>query len=226
MLEPEAVQAALFAAAGEVQTLMNHLGLAARSAPTAKLVFESDMRSALRRAFQFGRSEMVSVETALGKQGVLAEPTDVVVFGKTRTPQLALELTWHPRGEDHPGFGQAAVGKIAKLATARTANAVEQAAVLIGAPIRFWRWVPSYAEERAGYDLLIPDPQTPVSEKSDFLADSTWEAVLPEGVEAEVPERLWTSHLASAEIHSPWAEMELHLLEVKGLGPLRSLNRT
>ena len=50
MLEPEAVQGALLAAAGEVQSLMNHLGLAARSAPTAKLVFESDLRASLRRA--------------------------------------------------------------------------------------------------------------------------------------------------------------------------------
>src|SRR2546422_9810216 len=104
MLEPETVQAALLGAAGEVQSLMNHLGLAARSAPTAKLVFESDLRTALRRALQFGRSELVSVQTALGKGGVLAQPTDVVVAGRTKTPQLAVELRWHPRGEDHAAF--------------------------------------------------------------------------------------------------------------------------
>src|SRR5436190_14384435 len=104
MLEPEAVQGAFLAAVGETQALMNHLGLAARSAPTAKLVFESDLRAGLRRALQFGRQEMVSVETPLGKAGMLARPTDVVVASRTKTPQLAIELEWHPRGEDHPGF--------------------------------------------------------------------------------------------------------------------------
>ena len=58
MLEPEALQAAFLAAAGEVQAMVNHLGLAARSAPTAKLVFDSDLRGALRRALQFGRTEL------------------------------------------------------------------------------------------------------------------------------------------------------------------------
>ena len=90
MLEPEAVQAAFLAAAAEVQALMNHLGLAARSAPTAKLVFESDLRASLRRALQFGRQEMVAVEAPLGKAGVLALPTDVIVAAKTKTAQLAV----------------------------------------------------------------------------------------------------------------------------------------
>src|SRR6476661_577858 len=113
MLEPEAVQAAFLAAAGEVQALMNHLGLAARSAPTAKLVFEADLCSSLRRALQFGRQETVSVD------GVLGKPTDVVVAAKTKTPQLAIEVQWHPRGEDHAGFAQAAIGDLARLVVAR-----------------------------------------------------------------------------------------------------------
>ena len=66
MLEAEAVQASFLAAAGEVQAMVNHLGLAARSAPTAKLVFDADLQAALRRALQFGRTEMVSVNAALG----------------------------------------------------------------------------------------------------------------------------------------------------------------
>src|SRR5690242_13346109 len=133
MLEAEAVQAAMLAAAGEVQVLMNHLGLAARSAPTAKLVFETDLQASLRRAFQFGRTETVSVEQPLG-HGVLAHPCDVVVAGKTRTPQLAVEIAWHPRGEDHPGFAGRVMWDVLKMIVARTNGAVEQSAVLIAAP--------------------------------------------------------------------------------------------
>src|SRR5439155_26805118 len=72
MLEPEALQAAVLAASGELQALMNQLGLASRSAPTAKLVFDSDLRASLRRSLQFGRSEFVAVDAPLGKSGVLA----------------------------------------------------------------------------------------------------------------------------------------------------------
>ncbi len=112
MLEPEVVQGAFLASLGEVQTLMNHLGLAARSAPTAKLVFESDLRASLRRALQFGRQELVSVEAPIGKGGILSRPTDVLVAGRTKTPQLAIEIQWHPRGEDHAGFAQAVIGDV------------------------------------------------------------------------------------------------------------------
>src|SRR5437899_12293594 len=100
MLEPEAIQGAFLAAAGETQALMNHLGLAARSAPTAKLVFESDLRASLRRALQFGRQEMVSVEASLSKEGLLADPTDVAVAGKTKKAQLAAESQWHPKDSE------------------------------------------------------------------------------------------------------------------------------
>src|SRR5438105_6656449 len=165
MLEPEALQGAFLAASGETQALMNHLGLAARSAPTAKLVFESDLRASLRRALQFGRQEMVSVEAPLGKSGVLAQPCDVVVASRTKTPQLAIEIQWHPRGEDHPAFVAEGMGDLAKMGIARSRDAVEQATVLIGAPARFWRWLPSYAEDRAGYELLNPDADTPSTAK-------------------------------------------------------------
>src|SRR5690349_2663639 len=117
MLEPEAVQAAFLAAAGEVQALMNHLGLAARSAPTAKLVFEADLCASLRHALQFGRQETVSIDAVLGKGG--GRPVDVVVAAKTKTAQLAIEVQWHPRGEDHAGFAQAAIGDLARLVLAR-----------------------------------------------------------------------------------------------------------
>ena len=223
MLEPEAVQAALLAAAGEVQALMNHLGLAARSAPTAKLVFEPDLRASLRRALQFGRAETVSVETSLGKAGILSEVTDVVVAAKTRTPQLAIELMWHPRGEDHAGYAHSVMRDLLKMALAASSGSVEQAAILVGAPSRFWRWLPSYVEDRSGLDLLSPNPEAPSSTKAEFLAGSGWDFLFEDGVPTELPDRLWTALIGVADVRSPWAEMELRLLEVKGLGNLRNV---
>jgi len=223
MLDPEAVQAALLAAAGEVQALMNLLGLAARSAPATKLAFEDDVRTSLRKALQFGRVELVTVETSLGASGQLAEPTDVVVAAKSKVPQLAVEVQWHPRGEDHSGFANGAMGDLVKMAVARTKGAVEQAGVLIAAPARFWRWLPGYAEDRAGYELLGPEEGTPATLKSDFLANSTWDFMFQGGSDHEVPDRLWSSILGSAELRSPWAEVELRLLEVKGLGSARAV---
>jgi hypothetical protein len=224
MLEPESIQAALLAAAGEVQALMNHLGLAARSAPATKLAFEADLRAFLRKALQFGRAELVSMEATLATTGPLAQPVDVVVAAKTtRVPQLAIEVLWHSRGEDHAGFANAAMADVVKMIAARTKGAVEQAAVLIGAPSRFWRWLPGYAEDRPGYELLGPDPDTPASVKADFLAGSSWDALFQAGMERELPDRLWTSVLASAEVRSPWVESELRLLEVKGLGNAKAV---
>ena len=224
MLEPEALQAAFLASAGEVQAMVNHLGLAARSAPTAKLVFDSDLRASLRRALQFGRTELVSVETSLGPQAPLVEPTDVVVAGRARAYQLAVELRWHPRGEDHVGFANGTMWDITKMVTARSRGAVEQAAVLIAAPSRFWRWLQGYADDRPGYDLLNSTAETPASVKSDFLTGPTWRPVFDENLPAELPERLWTSLLDSVELRSPWGETELRLLEVKGLGQVRALS--
>jgi hypothetical protein len=131
VLEPESIQAALLAAAGEVQALMNHLGLAARSAPATKLAFEADLRAFLRKALQFGRTELVSMEANLANAGPLALPVDVVVAAKSRVPQLAIEVQWHSRGEDHSGFATAAMGDVVKMVVARTRGAVEQAAVLV-----------------------------------------------------------------------------------------------
>ena len=37
-------------------------------------------------------------------------------------------------------------------------------------------------------------------------------------MDGEWPDRLWTQLIGRADIRSPWAEMELRLLEVKGLG--------
>jgi hypothetical protein len=223
LLEPEVLQAALFAAAGEVQTLVNQLGLAARSAPTARLVFESDLRAALRHALQFGRQEMASVETPLGKTGVLAMPTDVVVASRTRTPQLAVEVQWHPRGEDHAGFVIQVMGDLVKMAVAKTRDTVEQAAILVGAPPRFWRWLPGYSQDRAGYELLNPDADNPATAKSEFLAGSSWDPLFAAGLDEEVPDRLWAGLLDLANVRSPWADVELHLLEVKGLGALTNV---
>lgn len=222
MLEPDVIRAATLAAAGEVQGLMNHLGLAARSAHTAKAVFESDLRASLRRALQFGRAEMVTVDSALGASGVLAEPTDVVVAARTKIPQLAVELRLHPRGEDHAGFAGAVVGDILKMALARTRQAVEQAAVLVGAPGRFWRWLPGYVEDRDGFELLSAEAETPANTKAEFLADRAWDFLFDNGMDVELPDRIWTSLFGSADVRSPWMDLELRLLEVKGLGALRA----
>jgi len=223
MLEPEAIQAALYAAAGEVQALVNHLGLAARSAPTAKLVFEADFQASLRLAFQFGRVETVSVNAPLGTKGVLKDPVDVVVAGKARTPQFAAEIAWHPRGEDHAGFASRTMWDLVKMVVARQAGAVEQAGVAIAAPSRFWRWLPGYADDHPGYDLLASNAETPTSTKAEFLAGPAWNHVFDGGMDRDLPERLWTSLLAGTQIESPWAETEIRLLEVKGLGQVSTV---
>jgi len=223
VLEAESLQAALLATAGEIQAVMNHQGLAARSVHTAKVLFESDLRAELRRALQFGRAELVGVDTALGADGLLAGATDVVVQARTKVPQLAVEIGLHPRGEDHAGFAAAAMGDVVKMGVARSRDAVEQATVLVGAPARFWRWLPGFAEDRMGFELLNADPDTPASARSDFLAGPTWDPLFEGGLDGQVPERLWASLLGTAEVRSPWLEMELRLIEVKGLGPARSV---
>jgi hypothetical protein len=218
VLEPETLLAALWAAAGEVQALMNHLGLAARSAPATKLAFEADLRASLRKALQFGRAELVSTESSLGPSGALSQPTDVVVGAKTRVPQLAIEIQWHPRGEDHAAFANAVIGDVVKMVVARTKGAVEQGTVLVCAPSRFWRWLPAYADERLGYELLGAQAEAPASAKSDFLAGPTWDFLFEAGMDGQVPERLWAALLGKADLRSPWSDMELSLLDVKGLG--------
>ena len=220
MLDPEAVQAALLAAAGEVQALMNHVGLAARSSSGMKFGFESDLKAFLRRALQFGQSELVSVDTALGA-GILQRPSDVVVSAKSKVPQLAVELHWHPRGEDHVSFANEAMEQLLKMAYAKATNAAEQAAILLAAPARFWRWLPGYAHERVGYEVLTPQRDTPANTKTDFLAGAAWRFVFERWPEPQAPERLWTSLLSDARVRSPWAEIELRLLEVKGLGAVQ-----
>lgn len=222
MLEAETIQGATLAAAGDVQALMNQLGLAARSAATAKLQFEPDLRASLRRGLQFGRGELVSLEAPITTRGggALTEPCDVIVAGRTRTPQLAVEIGWHPRGEDHPGFCLPVIHDIVKMALAQSKKAVEQTAVLVAAPARFWRWLPGYSEDHLGFGLLCPEDGTPASAKSDFLADRSWDRLFDEGLDGELPERIWTSLLCDEEVRSPWSEVTLHLLEVKGLGSL------
>jgi hypothetical protein len=223
VLEAEALQAALLSAAGEVQTMMNQLGLASRSAPTAKLVFDTDMQASLRKALQFGRTELVSVAAPLAPKGILSEPTDVVVAGRARSPQLAVELRWHPRGEDHAGFAGSVMWDIVKMAVAQTAGVVEQTCVLVGAPLRFWRWLPGYGQDHAGYDLLDATAETPASTKADFLAGPAWHQMFEAGMPTDLPERLWTSLIDSVQARSPWGETDLRLLEVKGLGQSKPL---
>lgn len=213
MVEPEALQAAAFAACGEVEALVNQLGLAARGAPTAKLVSEVDLRAALRRSLQFGRVEHVATGLPLGRDGVLAEPFDVVVQGR-RVPQLALEIRWHPRGEDHEGFARRAARGLARLGLARAREAVEQTALLVAAPSRFWRWLPAYAADRPGFALIDPDPESPATVR----VDAAGFAFLREDGVPELPERLWAGLLLAADVRSPWAEAEVRLVEVKGLG--------
>jgi hypothetical protein len=222
MLDPEAVQAALLAAAGEMQALMNHFGLAARSSSGIKFGFESDLRAFLRRGLQFGQSELVWVDTALGN-GVLEQPTDVVVAARSKVPQLAVELQWHPRGEDHVSFANEAMADVLKMAYAKATNAVEQGAVLLSAPTRFWRWLPGYAHDRVGYEVLTPGEDTPANTKTDFLSGAAWQFMFTGWPEAQAPERLWSALLSEAQVRSPWADMELRLLEVKGLGAVKAV---
>jgi hypothetical protein len=217
MLDAESVQAAMLAAAGDVQALMNHLGLASRSAPT-KYGFESDLRAFLRRALQFAQPELVAVETPLASGGLLSQPSDVVVAGRTKLPQLAVELEWHPRGEDHVGFANVVMSDLLKMILARMKNAAEQGAVVIAAPTRFWRWLPGYAEDRAGYELLAPGADAPASTRSDFLGGGTWDFLFDAGLDVELPDRLWTSLLVSVDIRSPWSDLEMRVLDAKGLG--------
>ena len=220
MLDPEAVQAALLAAAGEIQALMNHLGLAARSTSGVKFGFESDLRAFLRRALQFGQPELVSIDLAVGP-GVLQQPSDVVVAARSKVPQLAVELQWHPRGEDHVSFANEAMADVLKMAYAKATNAVEQAAVLLAAPARFWRWLPGYARDRAGYEVLTPEQDTPANTKTDFLSGGAWRFLFERWPEPQAPERLWTSLVSEARVRSPWADVQLRLLEVKGLGSVQ-----
>ena len=220
MLDPEAVQAAVLAAAGDVQALMNHLGLAARSTSAMKFGFEPDLKAFLRRGLQFGQSELVSLDAPLGA-GLLARPTDVVVSARSKVPQLAVELQWHPRGEDHVSFANEAMAEVLKMGLAKATNAVEQAAVLLAAPARFWRWLPGYAQERAGYELLSPDRDTPANTKTDFLTGGAWRFMFEGWPDPRLPDRLWTALLSDARVRSPWGEMELRLLEVKGLGSVQ-----
>ena len=184
--------------------------------------FRSDLRAFLRRALQFGQAELVSVETPLG-QGTFEAPTDVVVSAKSKAPQLAVELQWHPRGEDHLAFADAAMRDVVRMAIASATKAVEQGSVLLAAPGRFWRWLAGYAGERAGYELLDPDPETPVSAKTDFLGGSAWRFLFEGWSDPKVPERLWSSLAAEASVRSPWGDVELRLLNVKGIGSIRPL---
>jgi hypothetical protein len=71
--------------------------------------------------------------------------------------------------------------------------------------------------------LLTTNAEAPASGKADFLWGSTWDFVFDAGMDRELPDRLWSSVMASAEVRSPWAEMEMHLLDVKGLGGLRNV---
>jgi hypothetical protein len=112
---------------------------------------------------------------------------------------------------------------IVKMALAQTGGSVEQATVLIGAPMRFWRWLPGYAQDRAGYDLLDATTQTPASTKSDFLAGPTWRSMFEASMPRQLPERLWASLIESSQVRSPWGETELRLLEIKGLGSPKAI---
>ena len=180
-MDADVLRAALFAAAGETQAVVNQFGLASRAGPGSKVAADGDFRAALRRALQMGRAEAVSMQTGLGGHGVLAEPCDVVVAGRTRTPQLAIQIAWHPRGEDHGGFVLDAMRALLKMSLARAHQSAEQCAVVLAAPARFWRWLPGYAAEQAGLDVLDPDPETPASVTLEFLAGSGVGPAVPLG---------------------------------------------
>ena len=212
-MDADVLRAALFAAAGETQAVVNQFGLASRAGPGARLAADGDFRAALRRALQLGRAETVSMQSGLGGHGVLEEPYDVVVAGRTRTPQLAVQISWHPRGEDHGGYVVDAMREMLKMGLAR--------AVVLAAPARFWRWLPGYASDHPGLDVLDPDPETPASITLDFLAGSAWDGLFHSGLDVELPERLWSAAVASVPVASPWVDIEVRMLEVKGLGAIK-----
>jgi hypothetical protein len=220
-VDADVLRAALFAAAGETQAVVNQFGLASRAGPGARLAADGDFRAALRRALQLGRAETVSMQSGLGGHGVLGEPCDVVVAGRTRTPQLAVQISWHPRGEDHAGYVVDAMREMLKMGLAHAHRSVEQSAVVLAAPARFWRWLPGYAADHPGLDVLDPDPETPVSATVDFLAGSAWDGLFHSGMDTELPERLWSAVVASVPVASPWVDIEVRMLEVKGLGAVK-----
>ena len=59
--------------------------------------------------------------------------------------------------------------------------------------------------------------------KSTFLGGSTFDVLFESGLDREMPDRLWTSAIADVETRSPWSELEIKLLEVKGLGALKDV---
>ena len=222
-MDADVLRAALFAAAGETQALVNQFGLASRAGPGSQAGGRRDFRAALRRALQMGRAETVSMQTGLGGHGVLAEPCDVVVAGRTRTPQLAVQIAWHPRGEDHGGFVRRRHAGVVKMALARAHGSVEQAAVVLAAPARFWRWLPGYAADHPGMDVLGPRPRD-AGERQARLPGRL-------GMGSAVPLRAWTSNCPSGcgrgprvgVVASPWVDIEMRMLEVKGLGAVKAV---
>ena len=104
------------------------------------------------------------------------------------------------------------------MVLARQQGAVEQGLVLVAGPARFWRWLPGYVEERPGYEILNAQPDAATTTKSDFLAGAAWDFLFEQGMDTQIPDRIWCSIMAQTEVRSPWAEMDLRLLDVKGLG--------
>ena len=91
--------------------------------------------------------------------------------------------------------------------------------MVVAAPTRFWRWLPGYSEEHLALELLGASAEAPSSARSEVLSGPSWDFLFAGDADQEMPERLWTQLLDGAEIRSPWAEVELRLFEVKGLGP-------
>jgi hypothetical protein len=108
-----------------------------------------------------------------------------------------------------------------KMGLARAHQSAEQCGVVLAAPGRFWRWLPGYAADQAGLDVLDPDPETPVSVTLEFLAGPAWDPLFHSGLDVELPDRLWSAAIASVPVASPWLDIEMHLLEVKGLGAVK-----
>ena len=196
---------------------MNHLGLRRGPAPTARLAVDADFRTALRTALQFGRAEFVSCEAALGGHGVLAEPCDVVVAGRTRTPQLAIQIAWHPRGEDHAGF----VGRLCGRAEDGPGQGAGR-----GRSKPSWSWRRrrnsgggSRGTRRSGRvsTCWTRTRRSPASAKLEFLAGSAWDPTLRARHGRRTARtdcgRLWWPR---SDIGSPWVDVEIH---ARGQGP-------
>jgi len=55
----------------------------------------------------------------------------------------------------------------------------------------------------------------------EFLTGPAWDPLFHGGLDVDLPDRLWSGAIASVPVASPWVDIEMHMLEVKGLGAVK-----